>query len=183
MPPFQSSSAADVRLPISLQASEAPSQPCPDPIQLVGRHRPPGLLQPSEPHEFLVSIACCSLPSVQCGHPLAVESAHTIVWLVQCFVVLSFQLFAFHAVVVAISLKHGLAMPFGCFRLVVWCARPLVVRPPSSDDNCFPPLPSPVNPTTAPTVQGLLDWPVAETNFVEHSEHCTDANLVESVGP
>ena len=119
MPLSQNSSTADVRLPTSLQASEAPSQPYPDPIQLVGRHRPPGLLQPSEPHEVLVSIACCSLPSVQCGHPLAVESAHTIVWLVQCFVVLSSQLFAFLAVVVAIFLERGLAMPFGCFRLAV----------------------------------------------------------------
>ena len=119
MPPSQNSSTADVRLPTSLQASEAPSQPYPDTTQLVGRHRPPGLLQPSEPHEVLASIAYCPLPSVQCGYLLVVESVHTIVWLVQCFVVLSSQLFAFLAEVVAIFLERGLAMPFGCFRLAV----------------------------------------------------------------
>ena len=55
---------------------------------------------------------------MQCGHPPAVEPVHTIVWPVQCFVVLLSQLFVFHVVDAAISLTHDPAMPFGRFGLL-----------------------------------------------------------------
>ena len=129
-PPSRNSSTADVQLPASLQASGAPSRPYyPDPAQLDERHRPPGPPLPSEPLGVLVVNACCLLTFEQCSFPPVVGYVHTLVLLVHCFAVLSFQLFAYPVAIVVASFGRDRATLVGCFRLVAEWSQSHAVHP------------------------------------------------------